>query len=244
MSVRKFVQRIFSIGMGVAYAEMDAWYRIYFELGDIKLMETDWLQHLENVSRGLSGYVNQFQRWMDHLDRISSNLRLSKATRDEVIFQKTSLLPFIEKQDFSLDYLHWVVSDAITDLSILVDQTEELTPCIAPLLESARELECKRLKNLEVLFREFSEKYRSDAYRSFNQTLVTAYKSQDAHQIKRLLSMYFDLFSIIRFTKPFLLDSDSTPIEFDGLLFQQLVRIFEMVRRWGTKIGELKTVRP
>lgn len=242
--VRKFVQQILSIGKGVEDTEMDAWDRTYLKMGDVPSLEADWLQHLANIIRGISGYLRQMQQWLNHLDRICNNLRLARDQRAKVLFQKTSLLPFIEEQDFTIDYLRWVVSDAMTDLSALVDQSEELTPSINLLLESIEALQCEHLKNVTMIFEGFSVNYRSDVYRSFNQTLVLAYKSQDIRHIKRLLSMYFDLFSIIRVTKPLLLGSDSTPMEFDAIELQKQVDLFDMVTKSESKIGELMALRP
>jgi hypothetical protein len=243
-SVQKFVQQILSIGRDLEDTEMDAWDRIYLKMGDVPSLEADWLQHLANIIRGISGYLKQIQQWLNHLGRICTNVRLERHQRAQVLYRKASLLPFIEEQDFTLDYLHWVVSDAMTELSALVDQSEELTPSINLLLESIEILQCEHLKNITMIFEGFSVNYRFDVYRSFNQTLVLAYKSQDIGHIKRLLSMYFDLFSIIRVTKPLLLGSDSEPTEFDAIELQKQVDLFDIVTKSESKIGELMALRP
>lgn len=222
---------------------MDAWDRVLQEPGDVPILETEWLQHLVYLIRGAAGYVQQLKQWQNHLENICNNLRLTEKQIEAVLDHSASILPFMEDQKLDTDYLRWVVSDALTELTILVDQTEELARNAPRMVEAIEVLECEHLKSVPVILTALSQDSRQSFYRAFSQTLTNAYDTKDPHQIQQAIAKYFDLFAVIRATQPLLISSDDTPIKVNGPQLEQRIDLFAPIEEWGLKLSELLTLR-
>ena len=237
------MNKAFSFGTGVEGLEMDAWAKVTQRLGEVPALETRWLKHLVNVVGGVNGYLRHLERWQKHLDNISSNLRLTEEQHQQVVFHAEKIMPFLEGQDFDLDYLHWVVSDAITELTILIDQAEEFALELPSVILGIRELECEHLRSGFVIVEGFSEEFRKSFYRRLTQTLTKAYASKSPHRIKLLIAKYFDFFSGIRTSQSFFIDADNALVGFNPQELEQRINLFETFEEGKKGIGELVSLR-
>ncbi len=241
--LREFVQKAFSFGTGVEGMETGSWAQLTEKLGEVPAIETRWLKHLVNVIGGVNSYLRLLERWQKHLNHLSSNLRLTKEQQHKVVTLAEEITPFLEEQEFELDYLHWVVSDAITEFTSLVDQTEELVLEFPSVLEAIKELDCEHLRTGFVIVEGFSDDFRQSFYRRINNTLVKAYSSKSPHRIKQLLAEYFDYFKRIRTSQHFFIDEDDALMGFTPQELNQRINLFDTIQQWNQDIEKLVDLR-
>lgn len=243
--LRGFVHKAFSFETGVSVEglEMDAWAKVTQRLGEVPAIETRWLKHLVTVVGGVNGYLRNLEQWQKHQDNISSNLRLTEEQRHQVVFHAEKIMPFLEGQDFDLEYLHWVVSDAITELTILIDQAEEFALELPSVLLGIRELECEHLRVGIAIIEGFSEEFRKSFYRRLTQTLTKAYASQNPQHIIQSIVEYFEFFRGIRTSQSFFIDADDALVGFHPQELKQRINMFETVEEWKKGIEKLVSLR-
>ncbi|MFX1475750.1 MAG: hypothetical protein ACFFCO_09795, partial [Promethearchaeota archaeon] len=222
---------------------MGSWAQLTQRLGEVPALETRWLNHLVSVVGGVNSYIRLLERWQTHLDHVASNLRLTKEQRLKVVSQTGEIKPFLDGQEFELGYLQWVVSDAITELTALIDQTEELVLEFPSVLEAIRELECEHLRSGFLIVEGFSEDFRQNLYRHLNNTLTKAYISPTPQQIKQLIAKYFDYFKRIRASQSFFIDADGALTGFTAEELKERINLFDIIQWWKQDIEELVDLR-
>ena len=241
--LREFVHKAFSFGTGVEGVEMDAWSQLIQRLGEVPALETRWLNHIVAVIGGVYRYIRHLERWQQHLNHISSNLRLTPEQRHQVVFHGKDLMPFVNNQDFDLDYLHWVVSDAIAEVTTLIDQTEELVLEYPSVLEGIRELDCEHLQSGFRIVEGFSLEFRQGFYSRLTQILNRAYASDDPQKILQILSEYNEIFKSIGDSQHFFIDEKNVLVGFHPQELVQRINLFEKIEEWRQGIEELVNLR-
>jgi hypothetical protein len=241
--LREFVHKAFSFDTGVEGVEMDAWSQLTQRLGEVPALETRWLHHLVAVLGGIYKYFQHLERWQNHLDNLASNLRLTEAQRHQVLYEAVNVLSFLEDQVFDLDYLHWVASDAIAELTTLIDQTEELVLEFPAVLEGIQALECLHLASGFRIVEGFSWDFRQGFYRRLSQLLNRAYTSKNPQTIKRILAEYTEHIQTTGTSQSFFIDKDNALVGFNPQQLKRRISLFEKIEEWRQSIETLVNLR-